>query len=49
MLFCEDIYFASEIHGTFSFKQILYEGVAVFIMYFSLAFEKKIYDNKYER
>ena len=50
MLFWEDIlYFASETHGAFSFKQILYEGVTVFNVYFSLKFEKKIYDNKCER
>ena len=43
------IYFASEIHGASGFKQILYEGVTVFNVYFSLKFEKKIYDNKCER
>ena len=50
MLFCEDIlYFASDIHGAFSFKQILYEGVTAFNVFFSLKFENKIYDNKCEK
>ena len=50
MLFCEDVlYFASEIHGAFNFKQILHEGVTVFNVYFLLKFEKKVYDNKCEK